>query len=186
MASSIADQTHISDLNRVENLINTIKTLEIKFESTAPKLDPSKPRAANFEEIYIFQNNFWESHVKCIDQCNNNFMNIHEHSEINRSTCCKDIWDFCCLVNLYNQDIGYDSKLDFSTMKSLDLESRKLTILLAIEEIKKYCCKEVPNISVEPKAEKQTPQDASSDKYEIPPDCLDSRAGEITINFTNP
>lgn len=163
----------LSDSNRIENLINAIKTLEAEFEAAAPKLDASGIVSSTVTEAKIkFQNDFWESHVKCIDQCNDQFMNLHEKSEINRSTCCETIWDFCCLVNLYNQDI-------LNSQLRTDLELRKLTILLGIEDIKKYCCKELSNLNVVPKVEMQPiPQDPS-DECETPTGCSESSIKDL-------
>lgn len=128
MTSLIDDKTHQSDLEKVYNIRNCVKSLEEHYQNG---IDSEK--IEGYEKLIEYQNEFWESHVKCIESCNDNFMTVEEHATPITNKCCKAIWNFCCMVNLYNEMIHAD-------WPTTDVESRKLTILLAICDIENFRC----------------------------------------------
>lgn len=133
MASLLLDRTRHSDNENVNNLINSVKTLEnifqhgIDIKNDDEKIDTD-------EKMLSYQSEFWEAHMKCIDSCNDTYMTINVDAEPEKALkCCKKIWKFCCMVSMYH-------KMIHAKWPTTDLESRKLTILLAISDIERFRC----------------------------------------------
>lgn len=154
MASSSNDKTQYLDLERVNNLVNCIESLEAAFQKGIKdgQIDTD-------EKMISYQNDFWKSHLKCIESCNDTYMTNAQSQ--NANDCCKKIWDFCCMATLYNQMIN--------GWPNVDLQSRKLTILIAICDIEQFRCEKC-KIKTEPTddhfdspAATSTPKNQSSD-----------------------
>lgn len=133
MTSSLLDKTRHSDNENVNNLINSVKSLEnifqhgIDIKNDDEKIDTD-------EKMMSYQSEFWEAHMKCIDSCNDTYMSINVDAEPEKAhKCCKKIWKFCCMVTMYD-------KMIHAEWPTTDLESRKLTILLAISDIERFRC----------------------------------------------
>lgn len=136
-ATDRTDQKNLtlaSDLQNLEDLINSVKKLELKYQDGIDKRTGDE-KIDNYEKLLAYQTDFWNSHITCIDGCNQQFLAMHERNadQEKACNCCKSIWDFCCMANLYQQNIS-------DSWSATDLESRKLTILLAICDVEKFRC----------------------------------------------
>lgn len=140
-ATNQMDQTAVSDLQNLENLIVSVKSLESQYQKG---IDNKKgdEKIDNTDKLMEYQTDFWNSHISCIDSCNQHFMEMHEHGSFEANECCKAIWDFCCLYNLYSRNI-------FNEWLATDVESRKLTIFLAICDVEKFRCDKCVNCSID-------------------------------------
>lgn len=125
------DQTRASDMQNLEKLIDEVESLALVYEKGIDRRKNTEKM--NTDDELVYQNEFWRSHVDCIESCNENFMNIQMDSVDAARECCKRFWKCCCMVGLYNKSI-------YSTWPMTDIESRKLTILLAICDIERYRC----------------------------------------------
>lgn len=137
--SNTTDTTYQSDVEHVENLYNSINSLEAKFKQIiATKKGDEK--IDTDDKMMKLQTQFWEDHVTCIDSCNQEYMKNHEKgSEGMYKKCCDLSQKFCCLVNMYK-------KIIFGDWPATDLESRKRTIFIAICDIDRFrCAKTVSN-----------------------------------------
>lgn len=137
MASSSTDQkdpTLASDLQNLDNLLNSVEQLELHYQKGIDN-QTGDEEINNYEKLFAYQTEFWNSHISCIDSCNQNFLEMHkanaEHEKA--CNCFKSIWNFCCMANLHHRNI-------MRSWPASDLESRKLTILLAICDIEKFRC----------------------------------------------
>lgn len=155
---AMLDKTRHSDLENLYNLVNCVKTLETEFEKgiNDGKIDTD-------DKMLSYQNEFWESHLKCIDSCNDTYMNINEHAAANKvDKCCKKIWDFCCMITMYNEMI-------YAKWPTTDSLSRKLTILIAICDIEQFRCEKNLNNKKDTdkdSADEFEPTASSTPKYE--------------------
>lgn len=133
MASLLLDKTRHSDIENVNNLINSVKTLENMFQHGID-IKKGEQKIDTDEKMRFYQSEFWEAHMKCIDSCNDTYMSINVEAEPEKAAkCCPKIWKFCCMAAMYH-------KMIHDNWPSTDLESRKLTILLAISDIERFRC----------------------------------------------
>lgn len=132
MASS-RDQTYTKDMEKIYNLVNDVKSLDVEFQQG---IDNKKgdEQIDTDDKLITYQSEFWEAYVKRIESFNDTNVNGDEYSAWeNSNKCCQMIWNFYTMVKLYNQDI-YGNGL------MTDLNSRKLTILIAISDLKQFRC----------------------------------------------
>lgn len=154
------DKTRHSDIENVNNLINSVKTLERVFQHGIDMKNDDE-KIDTDEKMLSYQSDFWEAHMKCIDSCNDTYMSVNVDAEPEKAAkCCKKIWKFCCMVTRYH-------KMIHAEWPTTDLESRKLTILLAISDIERFRCEKRKEDSLkgfdEPDAT-STPKNDSSDE----------------------
>lgn len=125
------NQTLQLDNEKLENLVNTIKTLEVEIQH---RLDNEKDDENNeYEKMRSHQTHFYDFHVECIKSCIKTSMDKFAADSIEGVNCRKLLDKFQCMRELYNQDIFADCLIS-------DLKSRELTILLAIADLQKYRC----------------------------------------------
>lgn len=128
-------ETCTKGLAKFNNWINGVKSLDAEFRNGIESKKGDE-RIDNDDKLIMYQNEFWEAHMKCIESCNDTYMNINEYAawKYMKKTFQK-FWNFFVMVNLYNQDIYDDWPMT-------DLNSRKLTILIAICDVKQFRCGE--------------------------------------------
>lgn len=124
------DKKYQADLQSVENLIKTVEELKIHYDNGI-KNKAIDENIDTDEKLRAYQSEFWESHLSCVNSCNEHF--VRNSSPDDSCECCKLVWDFCCFVNLYNQNI-------YGEWDTSELQSRMWTILLAISDIEKCRC----------------------------------------------
>lgn len=145
---NITDQTCQTDRKNLDDLIKATKLFEVEYQKGIENRKNYDKIDSN-DKLVEYQTKFWEAHVKCITDCNNTFIEIQRNAVDTACECCKRIWKFCCMVNLYNQII-------LGNWLETDLESRKLSILLAICDIERYRCKE-PNSNIKEESDTDDP-----------------------------
>lgn len=132
MASS-QEQTYTKDMEKIYNLVNDVKSLDVEFQNGIDS-KMGDNRIDTDDKLITYQNEFWEAYVKRIGSSNDTNVNGDEHSAWDSSNkCCQMIWNFCMMVKLYNQEI-------YGNGPTTDLNSRKLTILIAIANLKQFRC----------------------------------------------
>lgn len=135
MASSNTetDKTADFDLEKINKLITSVESLELEYQKGIENKKGDE-KIDNNEKLLQYQTDFWNSHILCIDTCNEEFLKMYENGSSGEWTeCCKLTWDFCCMHSLYNRNIMKD-------WPETDLESRKMTILLAIRDMENFRC----------------------------------------------
>lgn len=121
------DPTAISDRQNINNLIYSVQELDKQYQDGINRKKENETIDTP-EKLLSYQNVFWKSYVDRFDTCNQQM--LETLGGIN--DCCKIIWDYNCIANLYNADI--------MSLGLSDLESRKLTILLGISDLQKFKC----------------------------------------------
>lgn len=101
-------------LNKKDQFINSIKSLEKDFDRFINEREPD-----NANKLMECQSEFWNEHVtRVINQ---------DESEPTMNNL---FWNLCFLTHFYNSKI-------FDDWQTMDLDNRKLTILLGIYNLEK-------------------------------------------------
>lgn len=163
-AIQIKDRTRLFDHQKLDELIHSTHLLDLEFQKGIESRK-GVDKIDSDEKMMIYQTNFWNTYVNCIESCNDDYMEIQTNAVDEASACCKKIWKYCCMVPLYNEMI-------FGNWSATDLESRKRTILLAICDIERYRCKHQTN----PIKDEPTEYD-SSDRISVDDSIKDDYTG---------
>lgn len=113
----------------LEELLSSIKLLKLNWQKRFKSV-----KIGDDKEFTEFGLKYWRQHVERFAKENQEFLTNRAKSKGEANFCQELIADFICLVELYEQSIMND-------LTCKDYQSAKLTILIAITDIRKYRCK---------------------------------------------
>lgn len=131
------------DDEKVENLVNRIKTLDTDFRNGM-----EDKKIFNDRKMIEYQEKFWSAHAECIEACNGEYLNKHLQMSSESKGCHKLTNKFKCMKKLYDESI-FSDKFGYSPdqLHPSNMESRKLTIFLGIADLERFKCTEQTNVS---------------------------------------
>lgn len=119
-----------SDEEEIKRIYGSVKQWNEEYGRSVDEIENMNDNEARKQ-----QDAFFDAHVSAFEEENKNFiLNIAEISDVKKSQCCNCLWNFNSLVSLYKRKILEEN------WSPKDLKSRKLTILLALDDIDKYRC----------------------------------------------
>lgn len=131
-AIRMAGGIHHSDMELLNELIRSTQSLESIYQNGIAN-QKGDNKIESLEKLILYQNEFWQSSVNCIESCNKTYWELQKDAVDKAHDICKQMWKFWCKVTLYNEII-------FREWKPMDMDSRKLTILIAISDIEGHRC----------------------------------------------